>query len=800
MGNRFDPDAYLKKKENDQAHASGFDPDAYLNSRKKIQPQSKFVTEESQPLAVEEEIYKGFPIRQTQFPDNDNNPIYGSVKALETVLNKNRKAAIDRVVERSGKERGLKSLITGDDGGDRLGDTIGDGIYKFSNVFGNVVPKGVALGETLQEEAPGFIQDAFRTSSPEVTEKLKTTLEKYRRGELPTATSERPEPEKGFWDKYEENKAIEEEVARVRQERSPKASFLGELGSLIAPYNLGMKILSGAPVVGKGVQGARKVPELLKLLTRGAITNTAIGQLQGHDLSDAPVDAAFGAGGEAVGKIASAGFGKVKNFINALRKSNELGTLPQKLNYMLDSIPIVGKVRKGMRDTALEDAKSAFEANKQGIANQLDELQTQFSSNRTQNSEKLNELRDLQRQSVDDAQNAYRYNKEATRNELRDLSQFEPAELGAQFSNKIKNSKQKLSNEYGEVSDRLMAQHGDTPASVDDLRKEITDTLRKNELLDSNGKIDPTKIDLIQSPDRKRMVQTLVNMTEALQANPTIKGLNALKQDLQSLSNHGAPVRTAEQSLFGKLADKAKISLDNALEQASGEGAQEFKAVRQKYAQQKPNLDTLSKTATRLPERLVVNARVQFPKSKVQEILKTNPEFKDDIGNFIFEHITQTPATQNTIRKTMDYYGRDFLKSLLGEGKFGQLAKMEKQFESAFGRFSPKNFPNEKVQSQIGKLLGDSEVGPHSFDSAKRALAQKDAELATKFNIEAKDLRKKKLIPFQFVDPKEKKIQNLLSKLIGTSGKPEGKTSRFLKGLINELKYLGPTIGSQTNK
>jgi peptidoglycan hydrolase-like protein with peptidoglycan-binding domain len=319
-----------------------------------------------------------------------------------------------------------------------------------------------------------------------------------------------------------------------------------------------------------------------------------------------------------------------------------------------------------------------------------------------------------------------------------------------------------------------MNQHGDFPAPAEGVRSEIADILSKNGLMNPKGKIDLKKLDLVQSPERKRMLQSLVNMQRALQENPSVRSLNALKQDLQSLANYGAPIRTAEQVTFGKLAEHAKSAVDDALSQAAGSEAGEFQAVLKKYAQQKPTLDALSTTATRLPERLVVNARVQFPKSKVQELLKTNPEFKDDIGNFVFEHITQTPASQNTIRKTMDYYGRDFLKDLVGEKRFKLLQQVEEQLTSASAKFTPKNFPNQEYQRRIGEILGPDELGPYSPDFAKKTISRKDAEAAAKLDFEIKELKKQLTKKFEFQDPNMLKIQELLNKLLGKPTKNSG--------------------------
>lgn len=746
MATPFDPEAYAKKRlQEDQPSAQPFDPEAYALKRLSEDPPSQ---EPENPL-------KGLqPAGEYRGQSLLGKPNKEGAYAIPAI----RKQAIDTFMDRGGQERNLSDLITGPQSDDsaprpdrsiteninahfspqsikqsnqRAKETIGDALYKASNI-GGLAPKAIGTLDALTDNSGG-----------------------------------------DFASRVNKNRAIEGEVANLREERSPIASKLGNIARDVGLYSTGAGLLSKVPGIGAG--GAGTLGEFAKLITRGAVTNYGVGKA---DNSDSPfMDATLGAAGEAVPAIIGGGVKKFGDILTKLRASNEAGTLPEQVLHATDSIPFYGKIQKGLRTDAEKSAQQTFESNKQGVLNQIDDLKGQQAISSAQNAEKLNDLRDLGTQATSDAKNAYDYNKTAARNQLRDLSEAEPAELGGRFLERIKGSKQKLSNEYGEISDKLMSQHGDTPAQVDGLRNEIKDTLNKNELLDAKGNVDLAKMDLIQSPDRKAMVQRLANMLDALKINPTIKGLNALKQDLQSLANYGAPVRTAEQGVFGRLADKAKGSLDDALEQASGSGAQEFKNVRQKYAQQKPILDSLSKTATRLPERLVVNARVQFPKSKVQEILKTNPEFKQDIGDFVFEHITQTPASQNTIRKTMDYYGRDFLKDLVGEKRFNLLNQAEDSLTQASSKFNPKNFPNEEVQRRIGGMVDPNEMGPYSFDSAKKSIANQEASSANQFTANKNELQKQLLNKFEYKDPQIPKIQELLTKILGNSKSPNNAES-----------------------
>lgn len=717
MGTPFDPDAYLKKKTSGE-QAPAFDPDAYL--AKANQPQAEAPKDRFSGLKIAREInslpalarkqglkkeaLKRFLERNDTEPDKINQALE-NVNAFFPEGGGIEEGALSATRGTPEKPKGLHGFNTGLrsslNKGDKLTtksfseipETIGDALYSFAN-FGNVIPAGVAAGESLTGD-------------------------------------------KSLGENYE----IEKLVSDLRKRRSPVSSTLGEMASYIAPYSAGMKILSKAPIIGKGAAGASKFGEVLKTITRGGLVNPVIGQLQGHDLSEIPKDIAFGAGGEAVGQLVSGTYNLGKKALNKIQQANESGVLPE---YLSKKIPY--------RSELVKNAKEVFDKEVTG---------------------KIDDLRDLRDAAEKSARATYDFNKSAARNALRDLSEVEPAELGERFLNKVKESKGKLSQDYASVADPLMKRLGSQNVSVEPLRKQLTQILKENQLLDDAGNIDLEKINLIHSPARKQLVNTVANITSALKENPTLKSLNSLKQDLQSLATN-SPIKTPEQGAFTALSKTAKDTLDDAMGQLSPDASSDFQAVRRKYAEQKPTLDYLRKKAEVLPERLVINTRVQFPKSKIQKILKTNPEFKKEIGDFIFEHFTQTPATQNTIRKTMDYYGRDFLEDLLGPERFKALSNAESNFIKANKVFDSRNIPNPEAQAKIGEILGPDSMGPYSFDSAKKQLRNSN-----------------------FKDPIIEKIQNKISKIIGSSKSKPKTAAKMLEFLMKNSNYLGPAIGSQ---
>lgn len=275
----FDPDKYLASKTN-KAPPS-FDPDAYLASKEQDQGDWEASYGSSSQREAKKRLQEraSTPLEPTE------------LKRFSSLAQKEIPQSVNN---------------------------LGDAVYSAAN-FGGVLPKGVALGETI--------------------------------------TGTKPLPEGNFLDNLKANLAIEKEVANQRRERSPVASKVGDIGGDIAAYATGTKLLKSAPLIGE-VVGGSKIPELLKLLGRGGFTQSTIGQLRGKDTSTIPLDFALGAGGELIG----AGVNKIGDLLKS--------TAPKLMNSVLKT-PL--KDLKQGKDIGKELVERGMFGTEKGLLNKAEE-------------------------------------------------------------------------------------------------------------------------------------------------------------------------------------------------------------------------------------------------------------------------------------------------------------------------------------------------------------------------------------------------------------------------------------------
>lgn len=338
--------------------APQFDPDAFLSLPEQM-PQDQGPSGNFQKISGEQapetpsipmEEYKGF-----QVPVGNNGRI--------------RRAAIDRLMERQGNTPGgLTELITGQHKNPAgFGEAMGNAVSHFTNsalpfgLRGKLMGAGQAAGGEL-EKLLG-LDNITGSVDPKVVEELKTKLSEYQNTPLQDrvasaatarvqelgdtlkgndefleamrtgqAPPDIPDEKKTFFDKAKENELIENEVLRLRKEQTPGSALAGEVMGSILPYNAASKMLNMVPGLA-AVEKGKFIPEIAKLLGRGALANVAVGQAQNpsSDWKKIGVDAAFGAGGEAVGKLIPA---VLKGIGSTVEKTG-----PQLVNTVLD-VPV----------------------------------------------------------------------------------------------------------------------------------------------------------------------------------------------------------------------------------------------------------------------------------------------------------------------------------------------------------------------------------------------------------------------------------------------------------------------------
>lgn len=339
-----------------------FDPDAFLNlpepaleaqGQRDIRDLQKVSGEQSpETPSIPMEEYKGF-----QVPVGNNGRIRRA--AIDRLMERqggNLSGLTELITGKQPKERNFLDnafIEATTDAGDVLrgtqeknpagfGEAMGNAISHFTNSALNLVPgvsglrgKIMGTGQAAVSELEKMLGDATTSVDPKTLELLNAKMEEFKRMPMSErvaasagsqveklrstlqgnedvykavqagdALPDIPEDQKTFLDKAKENELIENEVLRLRKEQTPGSSLAGEVMGSILPYNAAYKVLNVVPGLA-AVEKGKFIPELAKLLGRGAIANVAVGQAQNptSDWKKIGTDAAFGAGGEAVGKL-----------------------------------------------------------------------------------------------------------------------------------------------------------------------------------------------------------------------------------------------------------------------------------------------------------------------------------------------------------------------------------------------------------------------------------------------------------------------------------------------------------------
>lgn len=372
----FDPDSYLEKKGMRQQQAAEQIPEE--QGQRDIRDLQKVSGEQSpETPSIPMEEYKGF-----QVPVGNNGRIRRA--AIDRLMERqggNLSGLTELITGKQPKERNFLDnafIEATTDAGDVLrgtqeknpagfGEAMGNAISHFTNSALNLVPgvsglrgKIMGTGQAAVSELEKMLGDATTSVDPKTLELLNAKMEEYKRQPMSErvaasagsqveklrstlqgnedvykavqagdALPDIPEDQKTFLDKAKENELIENEVLKLRKEQTPGSALAGEVMGSILPYNAASKLLNFVPGLA-AVEKGKFIPEITKLLGRGALANVAVGQAQNpsSDWKKIGVDAAFGAGGEAVGKLIPA---VLKGIGSTVEKTG-----PQLVNTVLD--------------------------------------------------------------------------------------------------------------------------------------------------------------------------------------------------------------------------------------------------------------------------------------------------------------------------------------------------------------------------------------------------------------------------------------------------------------------------------
>lgn len=471
-------------------------------------------------------------------------------------------------------------------------ETIGDTLYSFANL-GNVIPAGVAAGESL--------------------------------------TGDRS---------LDENFEIEKKVAELRKRRSPTASALGEMLGLIAPYSAGTKLLTKAPLIG-ATEGALAVPAAL---ARGGVVGGTLGQMQdGKNLSDFPTDALTAMLGEGLGIGLNRGTSALKNLF-------ESGQVGKGVNAVLDNVPGLGGVRKGLQ------------------ANKIDALKEKLGA----------------------------------------LSESGAAETGSRFADAVGSAKGDLNKLYDEMVNPIIQKYGFHEVSAEPVRKKIVEMLGQQGRIDPKGNIVGGKFAEGLTPELRGFDDLLQNISGELKDNPNVFELNRLTQQLNELSNAGAKVRTPTDVKLGDLAKSSKQAMLEGVENLAGgpkdmagpfADFEKMRYGREQYASKVDLLNRLRKnTVNELPENIVKSANTKLPGSVLEEILTQQPALKGATGDLVLSNLSRT-TTPNQLGARIRDFGEDNLSKMLGAERFGQVKQLKGALED------PHNPLIGNVTKAIGKAI-----------------------------------------------------------------------------------------------
>lgn len=490
-----------------------------------------------------------------------------------------------------------------------------------------------------------------------------------------------------------------------REQEEAKSPFSAVVGEL--PADLALGALTG-PIFGKipglaasqGTGVANFIGNVLRSGAREGLQQAALGQLQhGLDPERAKMDlmlgAGFGSGGEVLGQGLQKGYGLVKRGI-------ESNVIPSSVRKAFESIPFVGGALKGSREAAETLESRAFNE-AEALRKAEWDRSKQMAIKDYEKSEAAKKL-------------SYQQEKISALENMRQLTPGEKIQTGESLINAVKEGRLNLGKEYRKSIDPVFKKYGKELGDAGALDKEIKNILSESDLLDDTGKVIREEINGIIAPERKAFLSKIADISDSLNKNTSIKKLNQLTQDLQSLANFGSTARTSEEKLFGNLANKAKEAMQNSLEKvAQGTEGKILKAAKSQYAQNMPLYEHLGKMADKFPEQIVNAASTHLPESFIKDVLKNQPQLKDSVADVVLSNIVHRGTTPKTLSKVIDGYGRNTLKDLLGEKTFKSLTEAEGRFVSAnkgFLRgekpliepFIPKQKP-EKELAKVYKIL-----------------------------------------------------------------------------------------------
>lgn len=652
----FNPDAYLANRAKTKG-ATSFDPDVYLANRASQQQASLHQTndysrddliwaQDNPNTARSDQIFDAF---KQKYDAEDQ------IKAKQNTLNN----AVNAINAGAGflnlapkQEQSQKQEVSQTGGGSAWG----------------VDDPG--LKDDLLAAGRGFASGSTAGVSEPLTVGLSTLVGKAVDWDKPIS------------DIYNSMLEINQDEAARMKRNSPIASAMGEMAGFVNPHGALAKTFNA---VGKATNipkiieaaapglGPSAVPTLAHVISpvlRGGISNAAFEGVQdaskkllGEDTESTPMrDFAVGGAFD----LAGTGIGKIAKEVNKFIKSGEAKEVLKDLPGIKKIYKVKNARERAAFDQELADFKQLELSRKARHKSEIAELMADF--NAQENSRKA----------------AYELEKKASVDNFKDLINKDPISSAEGLFGKIKTANKELGVAYDDLSSPVFDKYANQ--TMRPSTEPVDKLLRDFGVMDDAGQVIENFSDNIISPERRDLVNRLLKTKQALSRDVDPKTYNRLIGEIADVANFnkGLGYQNRTERIFSQLSKEAKGDLEkNLSEIVDPESLQSLQKAKQLYATKKPLINDVLKTQKLPPERLAVNLRSKIPGSKIAELMQQFPETKDDLGELFLNMLTQHSVSPRKFTKEIDYFGRDLLKNLFGQDRYGALEAAESRLHEA---------------------------------------------------------------------------------------------------------------------
>ncbi len=524
---------------------------------------------------------------------------------------------------------------------------------------------------------------------------------------------------------YLQNLNANRQINEQAMMQNPLSSLAGSFGSMFLPGNLAGKFLTGtqnlamrgAPALQQGIGVLPNLGRAANVIGR----NIAGGALGGIGLSQAmstkPLSDVQGRTNEALLQGGIGGLlGGAVGAISPAAQATKIGLSTPRGQALLDavkSVPLLGKVGNiinAPKTVALEQKYSAdlIDADKKYLAQKAAiEAEKRLA-------------KEMQQIDFAKQQQAIKEAKDAALNSVKTFQKADNKTIGQQFSNWFNNKAAKFKNEFEELKGGVLSNFGKSKANVTTLDKSVDDVLLK----DFGYKAGETKIEDITAkildPERKKAFETVVKLKNSLgKNNLTLKEVDALRQDFQSLAEFAKANRSSQNVLYQNISQNIDdVFKENLMQQGGKNAVSAYEKANEIYTKNIDAYNTLKDISSTAPENIIKTARSKFTGSFIDTVRSQQPELVNPVKDIILNDIAQNVKNPKQLTKALDTYGRDSLSGLFGPEMWGKILKTEEVLAKEFARTAVKQqIPNSILLAAAKKGIVQKPVLPNAYDA-----------------------------------------------------------------------------------